>query len=255
MSNADNEQVVGLYSFPKSGNTWLRAIIASIVGIPEGPGNLHKYVTDTHYGPVKEHSWEFQDIDWFFYKSHHKRVLLEDKVEEFETDKVVYIYRHPLDVFMSYLNFVSANVSPQAGKHLPIQFDKVEDLAPDELDQLFGIYLEHGTLFPKNKTFGSQFENIKNFLNRKAKGQKVHILRYEDLSENFEEEVKKICDFLEFKDIDFASVFASADNRTKQNGKFFWKRKTGTYKEYLTPEQIGRFEEAYQTELTDLGYL
>lgn len=255
MANAENERVVGLYSFPKSGNTWLRAIVASITGIPEGPGSLHKYVTDTHYGPIREHSWEFQDIDWYFYKSHHKNVLTEDKEEQIHTDKILYIYRHPLDVFMSYLNFVSTNVSPQAGKHLPIQFDKVEDLKPDELETLFAIYLEHVTLFPRNKTFGSQFENIQNFKDMQEYGRKVHILRYEDLSENFEEEVKSICNFLEFKDIDFASVFKSADNRTKQNGKFFWKRKTGTYKEFLTEDQIARFETAHAAELTTLGYL
>lgn len=255
MANAQNERVVGLYSFPKSGNTWLRAIIASIVGIPEGPGNLHKYVTDTHYGGIKEHSWEFQDLDWYFYKSHHKNLLVEHKDDTIHTDKVLYIYRHPLDVFMSYLNFVSANVSPQAGKHLPIQFDKVEDLTEAELEVLFSIYLKHGTLFPKNKTFGSQFENIQNFKDMKEYGKKVHILRYEDLSENFEEEVKKICDFLEFDDIDFSAVFESADSRTKQNGKFFWKRKTGTYKEYLNADQIQRFEAEYNKELTELGYL
>lgn len=32
-----------------------------------------------------------------------------------KTDKIVYIYRHPLDVFLSYLNFASKNVNSKLG--------------------------------------------------------------------------------------------------------------------------------------------
>lgn len=249
-----SQQVVGLYSFPKSGNTWLRAIVAGIVGIPDGPGMLHKYVVDTYYGKATDSLWEYQDIDWFFYKSHHKNLLDDKEGEDLKTDKVVYIYRHPLDVFVSYLNFVSNNVSPNAGKSLNISFDKVEDLTPDEMEGLFNIYIDNATLFPQNKIFGSQFENIKNFENRRDAGEAVHILRYEDLSDNFEDEVLKICDFLGFKDVDIESVFASVEKRTKKNGKFFWRRKKENFREFLTDKQINRFMSVYHDEMNHLGY-
>ena len=169
MSETGNTpMVVGLYSFPKSGNTWLRAIIAGLCDIPAGPGMLQKFVTDTHYGKVLENPWEFQGKDWYFYKSHRKEVLTDHQGEVFNTDRILYIYRHPLDVFMSYLNFVSQNVSPKAGESLPVKVTTVEELTPDELETLFAIFVEHGTLFPQNKAFGSMFEHVAYFRARDA---------------------------------------------------------------------------------------
>jgi hypothetical protein len=248
------EKIVGLYSFPKSGNTWLRAIIAGIAGIPTGPGMLQKYVTDTHYGKVLETPWEFQGTNWYFYKSHHKNVLTDHKDQQFVTNKIVYIHRHPLDVFMSYLNFVSNNVSPQAGVSLNISFDKVEDLSPAEMEKLFSLYIAHGTLFPQNRTFGSIFENIRTFKTLQGTNDNVHIVRYEDLIGNFAGSVEEICTFIGFHDIDINKVFDYAERRTGKNGKFFWKKQKDNYKNYLTEGQISRFYQVYSAEMEALGY-
>lgn len=248
-------RIVGLYSFPKSGNTWLRAVVAGIAGIPEGPATLQKYVTDTHYGRVVEDPWEFQGINWYFYKSHHKNVLTEHKDQTFVTDKVLYIYRHPLDVFVSYLNFISNNVSPQAGASLGISFDRVEDLTGPEMERLFSAFVAHGTLFPQNRMFGSIFENIGNFRQLKEENPDlVHILRYEDLMDDFRGEVRKICDFVGFRDIDVEAVFQAADKRTQKNGKFFWKRQKENYRNYLSAAQVDRFHYVYGKEMKQLGY-
>lgn len=248
------EHIVGLYSFPKSGNTWLRAIIAGIAGIPDGPGSLQKYVTDTHYGKVIETPWEFQGENWYFYKSHHKKVLTEHKEQKFYTDKVLYIYRHPLDVFVSYLNFVSNNVSPQAGASLNMSFDKVEDLTPNEMEKLFSLYLANGTLFPQNKVFGTIFENINNFHKLRDTNGNVHIIRYEDLIDNFEESVNGLASFVGFKDVDAGKVFADAEKRTSKNGKFFWKKQKNNYLNYLNEDQVTRFRKVYGAEMEKLGY-
>lgn len=246
--------VVGLYSFPKSGNTWLRAIIGAITGMPHGPGMMQRYVTDSHYGPVIENPWMFQKRDWYFYKSHRKTPLVDHLDQNFDTDKFVYIYRHPLDVFVSYLNFVSKNVSPNAGQSLPVQFDKVEDLDAASMERLFAIFLEHATLFPRNKTFGGVFEHLALFRQLQENGSDVLILRYEDLMDNFNDEIIRLCDFLGFGDIDHQHVFDTADKRTRKNGKFFWKRQKENYRNYLTEDQIERFNTRYAKELQDQGY-
>lgn len=247
-------QVVGLYSFPKSGNTWLRAIIAEICGIPTSGGALQKYVTDTHYGKAMENPWSFQGTDWYFYKSHHKKVLTDDAGEPMKTDKVVSIYRHPLDVFLSYLNFVSRNVSPNAGKSLPVQFDKVEDLTPEEMEMLFQIWLDHATLFPQNRKFGSIFEAAEGFRKQQRKGDPVHVIRYEDLKDDFAGTVAPMVEFLGIENADMDKVYQGADSRTQQNGKFFWKRSKKNYEKYLTEDQIARFEKKWAPELKSLGY-
>ncbi len=255
MSETGNAQmVVGLYSFPKSGNTWLRAIIAGLCDIPGGPGMLQKYVTDTHYGKVLENPWEFQGKDWYFYKSHRKDVLEEHQGEAFKTDRILYIYRHPLDVFMSYLNFVSKNVSPKAGESLPVQVSSVEELTPEELETLFAIFVEHGTLFPRNVAFGSLFEHVANFRARAEKNGDTLIMRYEDLYDDFEGVVQGMCDFLGLEDVNIAKAYRVADRRTKQNGKFFWKRQKENFRNYLSDEQVTRFVTKWADEMQALGY-
>lgn len=255
MSNpALPDLVVGLYSFPKSGNTWLRAIIAGMAGMPNRKGVLQRYVTDSHFGPILQNPWEFQRRNWYFYKSHRKHPLTEHEGQAIKTDLFLYVYRHPLDVFVSYLNFVSRNVGSKAGESLPVRFDKVEDLTAAQMETLFGIYLKHATLFPRNNAFGNIFEHVRLFRELQASGEAVHILRYEDLSDDFEREAQAIADFLGFKGINLERVFKVADLHTKQDGRFFWKRRKENFRNYLTEDQIGRFEEKYGAELAGLGY-
>lgn len=255
LANPPGSVCVGLYSFPKCGNTWLRAIIAAATKVPQGPGMLHKYVTDMHYSPVIANPWEYGGTDWYFYKSHHKAIVTEHKEQVFRTDKVVYIFRNPLDVFLSYVNFVSKNVSGNQNKRqFDFEISRVEDLTPPQMEKLFSRWVAHATLFPQNKLYGSYFDNIQNFMAMRDRGEQVHVIRYEDLKENFAETVGPMLDFIGIKDADMDAVFADADKRTAKDGKFFWKRASKNYETYLSADQIARFSMVYADELKALGY-
>lgn len=245
---------VGLYSFPKSGNTWLRAIMAGIMGIPTGPHELQKYLTDIYQGEPYTASWPFQGRNWYFYKSHHRHVLDSHDGRPLNTDKVLYIHRQPLDAFVSYLNFASARVSPDSGARLPVRIESVEALTPDEMEKLFRVFLEHGTVAPQNTAFGSIFEHARHFIGLAQKGEPVLILRYEDLMTDFAREIGRIAGFLDLQGIDAGSVHDDADGRTQQDGRFFWKRQVGSHRDFLTPEQIARFEERHAADLRLMGY-
>lgn len=248
-------QVVGLYSFPKSGNTWLRAIIAGATGMPAAADRLQHFVPDTHYGNAMERPWSFQNTNWYFYKSHKKTLLMSDwDGSPLHTDKVLYVYRHPLDVFCSYLNFASNRVSPNAGLALPFQYDSVEALSEQELNVLFTIFLKFGTLVPRNTSFGGIFEHVRYFRQRAAKTGAVHIMRYEDLFDDFETTIQSMCGFLGMGQIDTQSVYDTADKRTQQNGRFFWKRKKENFRGLLSEPQITRFFERWQTDMREMGY-
>ncbi|MEM7507755.1 MAG: sulfotransferase domain-containing protein [Pseudomonadota bacterium] len=252
--NPPGAKCVGLYSFPKSGNTWLRAIVAAAAKVPAGRGMLHKYVTDMHYSRVIENPWEFNGTDWYFYKSHHMDLVSEHKGQTFRTDKIVYIYRNPLDVFLSYVNFVSKNVAGNAGKRLDFEINRVEDLTPAQMERLFSRWVAHATLFPQNKTFGSYFQNVQNFMDMRDRGGAVHVIRYEDLKDNFQDTVTGMLDFIGLEGADVQAVFEDADKRTAKDGKFFWKRASKNYETYLSPDQIARFAMVYEKELAVLGY-
>ena len=65
----------------------------------------------------------------------------------FANDLVLYIVRHPLDVFLSQLNYVSANVTANPNIMLPC--NSVEDvIARGDLDLYFGAFSVFGTLQP-----------------------------------------------------------------------------------------------------------
>lgn len=252
--NGVHECRVGLYSFPKCGNTWLRAIAAAMVGIPQQPHDLQKYLTDIYQGRPYECPWDFQGRRWYFYKAHHGQILDTYRDQQLATDKVIYIYRHPLDAFVSYLNFASAQVVPQAADRFPIAVTSVEELTEDQMEVFFDIFLNNGTLLPHVREYGSIFSHAQHFINLAAQSRNVLVLRYEDLSCDFGREVLRIADFLDLDGIDPDSVFAAAEARTRQDGRFFWKRKVGNYRTYLTGAQIQRFETRYAAELQELGY-
>ncbi|MGR3506819.1 MAG: sulfotransferase domain-containing protein [Paracoccaceae bacterium] len=252
------DQLVGLYSFPKSGNTWLRAIIIGILEIPQRRAVLASYVPDTHLGqPIGEMPWQHAGQTWCCYKSHNKTPLVQEGARSFRPDKIIYIYRHPLDVFLSYLNYLSGNVTGLSEKVCGFAFERVDDMTPQQMDHLFQRFTRHATFDPRPANpFGSLFESIDNFRHLQQAGNAVHILRYEDLIADFESSISSIYEFLNLpqRAEDPARVQRLSDDLTRCDGKFFWKRKTGTHRDYLDAAQIDVFWQTHAKHMTMLGY-
>lgn len=244
--------VVGLYSFPRSGNTWLRQIVASALDIPANM--LQRFVSDMAYGQIVTHPVIHEDRQWYFYKSHHKSLVTEHRGQTIATDKVVYIYRHPLDVFLSYLNFASKNVGSKLGQVLQFEIESVEKLSEKQLAALFSVFMTYGTITPQNRAYGGYFEHVGNAFALRDSGADIHIMRYEDLLNDFGPTARKMFDFLGIQVGDIESVHGEADKRTAQDGKFFWKRQSKVHEEFLTKEQIDAFNRTFHDKLVAIGY-
>ena len=249
---ASTAPIIGLYSFPRSGNTWLRHIIA--VAFKARGEHLQRYVPDMHYGAVPANALVHNGREYFFYKSHHKQLVTEHRGQPLRTDKVIYIYRHPLDVFVSYLNFASKNVNSKMGELLQFEIESVDKLTPDQLSSLFSVYTVYGTITPQNRVYGGYFEHVAAAFALRKSGFPIHIVRYEDLLNNFVAEAGKMFAFLGIDDLDLSAIHSEADRRTAQDGKFFWRRKSGTYNDYLSREQINSYYKMFGSKLADLGY-
>jgi Sulfotransferase domain len=244
--------VVGLYSFPRSGNTWLRQIVASALDIPANM--LQRFVSDMAYGQILTHPVVYEDKQWYFYKSHHKMLVTEHRGQQIRTDKVVYIYRHPLDVFLSYLNFASKNVNSKMGDKMQFQIDSVEKLSKDQLASLFQVFMRYGTITPQNRAYGGYFEHVENAFARQKAGVDIHIMRYEDLLNDFGPTARKMFEFVGIPVGDIEAVHGEADKRTAQDGKFFWKRQSNTHEQFLSKEQIETFNKTFRDKLIAIGY-
>ena len=95
---------------------------------------------------------------------------------------------------------------------------------PQQLDALFSVFMSYGTITPQNRAYGGYFEHVDNAFALRDSGADIHILRYEDLLNDFAPTAGKIFDFLQIPVDDIDAVFGEADKRTAQNGKFFWRR-------------------------------
>lgn len=245
-----NTKVIGLYSFPKSGNTWVRNIIANAVGSDD----VHTAIPDIYRGSIWKHPIKVGKHDVIFYKSHSKDEVTEAHGRKFKNTQVIYIVRHPLDVFLSQLNYISDNVMGEAGVVLPCK--SVDDIIRrGDIELYFGAFCTFGTLQPRFGDAGSWVENTQSWAARQqSEPERILFLRYEDISKNGIDALKDIATRIDVPENTIARGFEAAQNNTKLNGKFYWKQKVRNYRDLLPPELIDRFRSLFDKPLINLGY-
>lgn len=94
--------ITWLASYPKSGNTWLRFLLANILagGPPSSSLDVSRLVCDIHRPEIP---FEPLDPDRLFIKTHHARTPRHPRIAE--TARAVHVVRHPRDVLLSALNY------------------------------------------------------------------------------------------------------------------------------------------------------
>lgn len=245
--------LVGIYSYPKSGSTWIRAILGNVMAAEAGPvPDLHRerlipQIPDLHRQSLAE-AFDFHGFR--FFKSHAGTDLKTWRNEAIDATHVIHIRRNPLDVFISYLNFLSANVTGNA----PVSFASVEAL---RLSPLFGMYFHTfimtGHLVPDFRPVtGGYFQH--NFAWLKQDGKQIAHLRYEDLLHAPETALSFLEDWLPLAPGQLNHAIHAAAGDTCKDGKFFWKQREKTYFEYLRPEEIELFLTYRGAECEALGY-
>lgn len=241
VAKEDDVKVIGIYSYPKSGNTWMRHILSSALG-----GGIED-IPDLHQIPF-EKARDFNGVK--LYKHHGAEMVVRNHQKPLGTTHVVHIRRHPLDVFLSYLNFMSANVTNEAD----FKFSSVEDIVGTELLKLY-FYTFVNTGHPRrNGVGGSYFMNNLYWMRRAAAEPGIVSIRYEDMMGDPEKALDFVPALLGVKPQDMSDALQRADNLTRKNGKFFWKRSSGYYAEYLSAEMIDLFWELRGAECAEIGY-
>lgn len=243
-------KVIGLYSFPKSGNTWVRHILTSALG----QKNPKHAIPDIYKDSIWQNPIPLNGDKITIYKSHSKTEMTEAQGRKFKNNHVIYIVRHPLDVFLSQLNYLSDNVMKQAHTALPCQ--SVDDIiSRDHMDLYFGAFCTFGTLQPEFHNAGSWLENTQYWTaQKKAEPNRITIIRYEDISTHGVMALAELSVKLGVSNDALSSGFNAAEESTKLDGRFFWKKKTKNYREMLPPMLIERFRRLFNEPLTTLGY-
>ena len=235
-----------LVSYPRSGNTWTRFLIASL-------SNRLSATTFISIGSI------IPDIhDCTNRRLKHlsrPRILKSHEYFDPRYKKVIYIIRDPRDVSVSYY-------------HHWIKFYGLPDDYP--VDSFVARFIR-GDL----DAFGSWGENVGSWLGARQSDENFLLVRYEDLLQSTQGELEKIAAFLSWNvsqsDIHKAIAFCSADNmrklernesravpflrKSRMDKSFVRTARAGGWKSELSPQAARLIESAWGKLLATFHYL
>ena len=279
--------IVWLASFPKSGNTWVRAMISSLIYSDNGVFNfeiikkIQQFPNKKHFEKFTDKYQNVQELKKFwvaaqeqinldkkikFLKTHH----INCKINEYpftnknNTLATIYVVRDPRSLVESFSNYYKIN------KDAAIKSITSKELAT-------------GAGFIKNKQnnvftiIGSWNDHYNSWTKANAN---LLILRYEDLPIDPLKELNKIIVFLKkfivfnYNDFKIQNIISStsfenlekmeketgffevADIENNQNKiKFFNKGKQNDWRKYLNENEIEYISSKFNYEMKELGYI
>ncbi len=265
-------RIIWLASFPKSGNTWLRLLLANYF-MPKGEqihiNNISRFTTsDTRQRFFDEaagrpfHARDAQD--WLnmrpkalrliaaskpgrhFVKTHCKIARIEGQIliPPELTVGAVYVCRNPFDVAISY------------ARHLDLEID-------DAIGKMADESTVNASITNLLTVIGRWDTHIDSWIN--APGMWRHVMRYEDMVADIETSLRGLLGFLkapvEIGRLRRAIRLAKFENLQRQEKskgfrerppvmkQFFVSGRAGGWRETLTPAQIGRIREEFAAAL------
>ncbi|MFK7938100.1 MAG: sulfotransferase domain-containing protein [Roseovarius sp.] len=267
MSNL--QRIIWLASYPKSGNTWMRSLLAHYL-MPPGQApdinNLRAFTTgDTRqdiYNTAVGGQFKANNVqEWaqarakvvrliagskpnhHFVKTHCQPITLFDVelIPPAVTSAAIYILRNPFDLAPSFARHQSADIDTAIDRMLN----------PDTL---------MGTETGIFDALGRWDDHVNNWTS--APGLPLHVVRYEDLLDKAAKTMRGLLgDFLKvpmdapklakaIKDTSFAAMKKHEEKhgffeKPKGMTSFFAKGQSGVWRDDLTPAQVGRLREGF----------
>ena len=227
---------ISLASYPQSGNTWLRFLIADLAH-PDREvsfGNLHLFVLDPDV-TVK------RDFD----RAQRPRIITSEGSFDPRYRRIIYLVRDPRDVVLSQY-------------HNLRQLGRIEDQFPLE------AFVERFLTGELNRHLGSWGENAGSWLATRAHHPGFLLLRYEDLVSGTARELTRVSEFVGLQSTPESSAHAtersSAQLREgeKKQGQsampFLPSANSGSWRNDLREPQVARIETAWGDIMACLGY-
>ncbi len=235
-----------LVSYPKSGNTWARFLLANLIFSGEGVrfSNLETKIPDVYKVTQNELRHVLRP-----------RILKSHEYFDPRYKKVIYIVRDPRDVVVSYYHF-----------HLK------KGIIPDgyPLDRYLARFVAGDV-----DAYGSWRENVASWLATRYGTPNFLLLRYEDMLEQTHGELSKMATFLGIEPnaeaIARAVSLSSADHmkrlekketdvwvntkKTRKDIPFVRNANSGQWRAVLSEEMAGKIESAWGDLMELLGYI
>jgi hypothetical protein len=202
---------------------------------------------------IPEIEWNGQKI--CFLKTHESELPRQQK-ENINTLGFIYLYRHPLDVLLSSINLCYLKKRNKF-------FHDHQVHSVDELKQSGQIknYVERFSktdlkIGPWSGFAGTYKENVSYWLNLREKN--IYpvslIFKYEDLVTDTFTQLQRLREYFSIEEEQMNKVIELAQDYTQDGGRFYWKKRTDNYQEYLEDEIIINFTNTNQIFLEKIGY-
>jgi hypothetical protein len=271
--------IIWLASYPKSGNTWLRAFLANLFQNRPAPVDINALARFA-YGDARGDFYErvagrpFEDLsddelhalrpqvhrliagqspDMVFAKTHNAVKVLGDipLITPEVTAGAIYVIRNPLDVTVSYAH------------HFALPIDHVIEAMASDINHVLSV---GRNVF---QFLGTWSDHVRSWTT--APGLTCQVVRYEDLSRDPKKSFGKVVKFLDLprepKRLDKAIRFSAFDTlagqekesgfieQSKHNEAFFRKGRVGDWRRVLSPEQVAKVIAHQGDVMADFGYL
>ena len=263
------KRIIWIASYPKSGNTWMRSLLAHYF-MPPGQApdinNLRNFTTadvrQDFYDAANGGPYEGKDLaDWMrvrlpalrliaqsrpnhhFVKTHCQtiRIADQDVIPPEVTSGAIYMIRNPFDLAPSFARHQSADIDTAIDRML--NPDTVMG-TPSGIFDVMGRWDDH---------IGSWTG---------APGLKRRVIRYEDLLKKPAREMRGLLEIFLGQQVDAAKLaraikattFANMQKQERELGfterpegmtSFFAKGQAGVWKDDLTPAQVGRLHAGF----------
>ncbi len=236
-----------LVSYPRSGNTWLRFLLANLFGSDEpiSFANIEQKIPDIYQNPDK-----------VMCRLPIPRVLKSHEYFDARYPKVIYLVRDPRDVVLSYYAYHQKNGW----------------LLPNEQLTAFGERFVTDGLYD---VFGSWGHHVGSWLQADLGSEQFLLCRYEDLMERPLSELQKISAFLRqdwsesvmIGAMDESSLYRMRHLEQKQASNWATTRKTqqdipfigsgevGGWQQKLPSQSVALIESTWPQLMQKLGYL
>ena len=271
--------ILWVASYPKSGNTWIRALIATYLYSNDGEFNfdlllnIPKFIQEKYISPLikldelKKDPLKISE----YWESAQLRINLDNQIKFFKTHNAcaayknrwftnknntigyIYIVRDPRAVACSLA--YHANISIEKSVSDLLNENQVGYNGPHKLAEMPGSWKINYLSWKKKKKFNGL------------------IIKYEDLTDNTEKEFKKILNFLSnIMDINIneKKILQSINScqfsklrkmedvhgfKEATNNKFFRIGKKNSWKDELSRDLRRKIEVNFRDEMIELGYL
>ncbi len=232
-------------SYPRSGNTWTRFLIANLIHCDRAITflNIDERIPDS-YAVTRRH----------LARVPRPRIIKSHEYFDPRYRKVIYIVRDPRDVAVS--NYY---------------FQLKTRLVPDgyPMDEFVSLFVSTGI-----EAFGSWAENIMSWLSTRGNSSGFLLLKYEEMTEQPERELFKIASFLKIearhagvaRAVDLSSAQRMRElerveediwrdtKNTRKDVHFVGEAKPGAWKSALSDRQAAQIVSAWGPLMEALGY-